>query len=161
MEQGELGENFIHCMAARGHLHREHAVNLKRGFAAVLLAALFWGVATAAGMGYSVICQNKGCGFKGNPSFGGGMRDAQMTGFCLTCREFVAVSWPRTPPPGKAAKPPIVGKVWCAQAGRIASLFKCPKCTQPVMEIASADDLKWCPKCGKASLQVKLTVMYD
>jgi hypothetical protein len=117
--------------------------------------------AVMAGTGYSVACRNKACGFKANVTFGGGMRQAEMTGYCVKCASFVSVDWNRTGPGGRAAAPPITGKVWCPATGRTEPLFKCPKCAQTVMAIGSGEDLKKCPRCGKDNLTVKAEMMFD
>ena len=100
------------------------------------------------GTEYEVICENKDCGFESNVSFGGGKASDKITGYCVPCKEFVYITWKRNKKPPKS-----FGQVWDSDTGKEELLYPCHHCGNPFFPIASINNLKYCPRCHKQTLQ--------
>lgn len=121
----------------------------------IILAALMLGTARA-GSRYEVKCSDDKCGFVSSIGIGGGLKFEQASGWCKKCDAMVSVTWKRG-----EKKEPAVLSFWDALAGEVRKIFKCPKCETPFMRIDQISELKHCPKCGKASLKSRRTMLYD
>jgi DNA-directed RNA polymerase subunit RPC12/RpoP len=129
-------------------------LNKKRALL-IALAAMLPLVAVLAGSQYDLVCKNKDCNYKGSIGLGGGFQFEQVTGFCLHCKDFVSLSWNRE------KKRPQPLKVWNPTKGQVMLLYKCPECQNPFLPVEKIEDLKYCPKCNKATLEHNLTILYD
>lgn len=109
-----------------------------------------------AGSAYKVQCENKNCRFFSEVMFGGGFKFDQATGYCKKCRKFVYLTWER----GKN-KSSIMGDIWCPLTGQDFSIFRCPSCSGPVLQINSIEDLKYCPSCRQPALKTTHTLLFD
>jgi len=121
------------------------------GLAALLLPF----AAVLAGSQYELVCKNKDCNYKGSIGIGGGFEFEQASGYCLHCKDFVSISW------GREKKQPQPLKVWNPATGKVMLLYKCPKCQNPFLPVEEIENLKYCPKCNKATLRHNLTILYD
>lgn len=103
-------------------------------------------VVAVAGLDLEVKCETPKCGFHDLVSFGGGFVYCEITGYCTTCREFVAIKWKRSSVTGDFRKrqdesvlpekaPAPVGSVWNPATSMTANLYPCPKCKKPFMEV--------------------------
>ncbi len=110
----------------------------------------------SAGTGYDVRCEDAKCGFTTSIGIGGGRMFEEASGYCTKCAKSVSVTWPRGEKPKAAAV-----RFWDAITGRVRELFRCKTCQEPFVRITQIEELKHCPKCGKASLKARRTVMYD
>jgi hypothetical protein len=115
---------------------------------------------------YSIVCTNKGCGYKVDLGLGGTMLYEAKTGWCANCQDFVAVGWTRPDAPGVPAEKRVpevrpVGTVWLPAAGRVKPLYPCPQCKQPFLPLDSIEELKCCPKCNKPTLEARAGIRYD
>ena len=100
-------------------------------------------------------CSNESCGYKGNVTIGGGRMFNQLTGYCARDKEFVHLQWKR----GEAT--PDLIKAWDPKTGQTVELFKCSKCSDPVLSIRNAKELTHCPKCNEATLEAKVAGFAD
>jgi DNA-directed RNA polymerase subunit RPC12/RpoP len=108
-----------------------------------------------AGTGFDLTCTNKDCGYKGNAQFGGGRQFEQISGFCVRDNQFVYVRWKRSD------KAPAPLKIWNPTDGTFVELYKCPTCGDPFLPIKTVEDVKYCPKCNRPTLESKRVVAYD
>ncbi|MBI4970839.1 MAG: hypothetical protein HZC17_03255 [Candidatus Omnitrophica bacterium] len=127
-------------------------------FGIILFAYIFFGSipVSQAGTGYEVKCADAKCGFKTQAQIGGGFVFEEAGGFCAKCDQWVSVTWNR----GEKAPVPFA-TFWDPKMGEICRLYPCPKCKQPFVVIETIEDMKFCPKCNKPTLQNKRTVLYD
>lgn len=109
-----------------------------------------------AGTRYEVSCSESKCGFSTAIGLGGGFKFEQASGWCTKCGKMASTTWKR----GTQRKPAFV-RFWDALTGRERGVFNCDECKSPVGMIEQIEDFKHCPKCGKASLKHKGTMMYD
>jgi hypothetical protein len=131
-----------------------------------LIACLLTVAAVYAGQGLTMKCTAKpakdpatgkaakACGYESMVIFGGGMFSDQMTCYCRSCKKFVSLHWTRkgapVPPNMKVTpKPKPLGEVWNAATGEVLTVYGCPRCKGPVLEIKKREDLKHCPACNK------------
>ena len=96
----------------------------------------------------------KACNYEAMVTFGGGMFFNQKTCYCRSCKKFVYLQWTRqgAPLPGGMKvkpKPEPLGEVWDAATGKVMTVYACPHCKGPVLEIKKREDLKFCPVCNK------------
>jgi len=124
-------------------------------FACFLLLVALWGSARA-GTGYDLRCEDAKCGFTASIGIGGGRMFEEATGYCPKCAKVVSVTWKRE---GKPRSAPA--RFWDALTGRLREIFRCQSCQGPFVKIEQIEDFKHCPKCGKASLKARRTVLYD
>ncbi len=109
-----------------------------------------------AGIGYNVTCVDEKCGFSAKAGIGGGMQYEEASGYCPKCGKWTSVSWRR-----RTAAPAPVAAFWDPRTGEGRQVRACTKCSEPYVVINSIDDMKYCPKCGKATLTSKRMLMYD
>ncbi len=83
------------------------------------------------------------------------MKFEEASGCCKKCGENVSVTWKR------GGKKPLLLEVWDALAGKTRQIFPCPKCKAPFVKVDQISEFKFCPKCGKASLKSRRTLLYD
>ena len=158
---------------------------MKKSFLIIAMAAFLATVATIyAGTGYFMKCQakpekdpktekpvKKPCGYGSRVSFGGGMFSQQATGYCRVCKKFVYLHWTRKNIPEQLkdqikhkARPKPLGEVWDSQTGRVMTVYACPTCKGPFLEIKKVEDLKCCPACNKPHFAIdksKPMIAYD
>ncbi len=142
----------------------------------VLAAGLTSGANVRAGTGYAMRCgvepaaepasgqAVRGCGYRVRVTFGGGMFFSQITAYCSRCQGFVYLSWtpdrglPEGMPRREATPPPTpLGQVWDPVTGRTLTLYACPRCDGPSVEIKRLEDLVHCPACGAPGFEVDPT----
>lgn len=140
----------------------------RRTMIIALAACLLTTAAVYAGRGLSMKCEAKPdkdpatgktakpCGYEANVTFGGGMFFEQLTGYCRSCKKFVHLNWTRKNiPDGMKGqikvkpKPEPLGEVWDAATGKIMTVYACPHCKGPFLEIKKLEDLTHCPVCNK------------
>jgi len=136
--------------------------------AVAMIACLLTSAAVFAARGLSMKCQAKPakdaatgktakpCGFESRVTFGGGMFFNQITGYCRSCKKFVYLSWTRANVPAEmkgrikvTPRPVPLGEVWDASTGKVMTIYACPHCKGPFLEIKKPEDLKYCPVCNK------------
>jgi hypothetical protein len=126
--------------------------------------AIFTSIAPAGTM-VEVVCRNKNCDYHGQVNFGGAVVFEQITGYCVKEKKFVYLTWGRqgapAPPGFKGSPPPEPMMVWNATTGETIRLYKCPSCGQPFLPIALMQDLRYCPKCNRPSLECQPVGAYD
>src|SRR5690349_5407771 len=100
-----------------------------------------------AGSSWHYKCETPKCPFEGDLGIGGGMFFGQVAGYCTTCKKFVSITWEPKGATGDTNKfpderkgvltnrPASVGTIWNPTTGNIASLYSCPHCKKPFMEI--------------------------
>ena len=89
----------------------------------------------------------------------------QITAYCSKCRHFVYLPWtPENPgiPEGMrrgeaTPRPTPLGQVWDPVTGRVLTLYACPRCNGPSVEIRRHGELKHCPACGDPGFGVDPT----
>ncbi|HUT35796.1 MAG TPA: hypothetical protein VNE39_20080 [Planctomycetota bacterium] len=128
--------------------------------------ALTAGFLVLGGTMYNVVCTNQGCGYKVDLGLGGTMLYAAKTGWCVNCKDFVAVGWTRPDARGLPAEKTVpevkpVGTIWLPMTGQVKPLYPCPKCKQPFLPIDSIEELKCCPKCNKPTIRARAGILYD
>ena len=138
----------------------------RRTMALTLIVCLLTTAAVYAARGLSMKCEAKpakdaatgktakACNFEATVVFGGMMFSDQMTCYCRSCEKFVHLHWTRKGAPVPdgmkvTSRPKPLGEVWNAAAGEILTVYACPKCKGPVLEIKKREDLKFCPACNK------------
>lgn len=107
-----------------------------------------------AGSLYELRCED--CGYEDRVSFGGGMLQGQVTGYCTTCKKFVQVDFER-----KGGAPEPEGTAWDSMTGRLLQLFTCPGCHKLFAEIPYAEALARCPRCGSEKVAKALKLLFD
>jgi hypothetical protein len=119
--------------------------------ASILLGVLVLPSAVClAGTIWHYTCENPDCKLEGDLRIGGGFASGQVTGYCTACKEFVSITWtPRglsskwkalADSSGLPSEPPMkLGTVWNPATGCCASIYSCPKCGKPFMEIRNTD----------------------
>ena len=101
-------------------------------------------------------CRIDDCKMKGYLPLEGGFVAERISGYCTTCRSFVHLAWKRAGAPASlqtetkgtalpASPPKPLGTVWNIAAGHESSLYACPTCEKPFLEI-SRSDLHTVPK---------------
>ncbi len=127
-------------------------------------------------------CETPKCGFHGELAVGGGFLFRKVGGYCTTCRQFVSMSWSTKPATGDAKQsqekapdevdmaPQKVGTVWNPATGLNDTLYPCPKCRKPFMDIDPLSLLRagrsghtslWCPRCTNLTFKVERRGEYD
>ena len=147
---------------------------MKKTMMLTTLATLLLGTTTVlAGTGLQMKCQAKAekdpktgkqlkaCGYEAQVTFGGGMFFNQITGYCRTCKKFVYLSWTRENIPADMKdrikvkpRPEPLGEVWNSLTGKVLTIYACPTCKGPFLEIKKAQELKYCPVCNKPHFSV-------
>lgn len=120
-----------------------------------LLLLIMLGPAVA-GTGYDLRCEDAKCGFTASIGIGGGRLFEEASGYCPKCAKVVSVTWKRD---GKPKSAPV--RFWDALTGGLREIFRCQKCQGPFVKVEQIEEFKHCPKCGKASLKARRTVLYD
>jgi len=92
------------------------------------------------------------CGFESRVIFGGMRMSEQATGYCRACKKFVYIRWKRGTP-----RPDPMGEVWDASTGQVLTIYACPQCKGPMLEIKGPNELKYCPVCNKPHFAVDKT----
>jgi len=131
-----------------------------------LATCLLAAAAVYAGQGLSMKCTakpqkdpatgkaGKACNYEATVVFGGGMFSDQMTCYCRHCKKFVYLHWTRQGAPVPAnmkvtPQPKPLGEVWDASTGKVMTVYACPHCKGPVLEIKKREDLTHCPVCNR------------
>ena len=114
-----------------------------------------------AGDGYHMKCETNACGFESQVTFGGGMFFQQITGYCKKCNKFVYLSWTRENIPESMKgsikvrpRPVPLGEIWDGKTGKSITIYSCPTCKGPFMEIKNPAELAHCPACNKPGFAV-------
>ena len=47
-------------------------------------------------------------------------------------------------------RPNPLGEIWDSKTGEVMTIYACPTCKGPFMEIKKAEDLKHCPACNQS-----------
>lgn len=142
-----------------------------------LLALLMVMLAAArparAGTTYEIRCLNKSCGYHGAVDIGGSMMVEEITGYCYQEHQFAELDWWRAdtpqsfvdrhapPPSGPLRKAPTPVKIWSPLLGRTLSLYKCPTCPCLFLPIKDPSEIKFCPKCHEATLELTRGATFD
>ena len=61
----------------------------------------------------------------------------------------------------RSDKVPAPLKIWNPTDGTFVELYKCPTCGDPFLPIKNAEDVKYCPKCNRPTIECKHVVAYD
>ena len=109
-----------------------------------------------AGTAYEVHCENAKCGFTTSIGIGGGRMFEEASGYCAKCSAMVSVTWKRDDKPKS-----LLARFWDSITGQTREIFRCKTCQGPFVKLEQIEDFKHCPKCGKASLKAKQTILYD
>lgn len=124
--------------------------------ASLSVIVALWSTAASAGEMHDVACVNGDCGFKASKLMSGvGKVGNAAVGYCGKCKQMVSISWKR-----EEGKSPLI-PVWDPKTGQPRRLCQCLKCKTLCIAAEKIDDLKYCPKCGKETLQHKLVAMWD
>jgi len=101
------------------------------------------------------------CEYESQVTFGGGMFFNQITGYCCSCKKFVYLSWTKENLPAEMKdrikhkpRPKPLGEIWNSKTGEVMTVYACPKCKGPFLEIKKLSDLKHCPVCNKSHFVV-------
>ena len=126
-----------------------------------LAIAIIPSMGARAGTGYTLTCTN--CGYQAEIAIGGGKDFEQITGFCVHSKKFVYLTWKHG-----TKRPEPAAEVWDSATGETIKVYKCPdqdcgKLFIPLREVRRRAEpgLDHCPKCGKQTLQSKMTSCYD
>ena len=148
---------LVGLVAIPGHIHAGTGLHMKCGAVP----------ATDPRTGEPV----KPCGFETQASFGGGMMFEQITGYCRSCTKLVYLSWTRENLPEHLRnvvefrpRPKPLGEIWDSKTGEVRTVWACPDCKAPFIEIKSAKDIKHCPRCNRPGFGVDKTkpvMMFD
>jgi hypothetical protein len=125
--------------------------------ASLLSLVALCGTAVLAGEVHDVACVNGDCGFKAGKLMSGvGRIGNAAIGYCGKCKLMVSISWKRE----EGGKSPLI-PIWDPKSGQPRKLCQCLKCKTLCFAAEKIADLKYCPKCGKETLQHKLVGMWD
>ena len=113
-----------------------------------------------AGESCRVTCPDDKCGFKCVIYHGGGFVFEEVSGYCEKCNKCVSITWPRERKHGTVpenlkgkTKPTPIASVFDPLSGKTRTLYKCPQCESPFVEITALDDFKYCPKCKENTVK--------
>jgi len=127
---------------------------------AVLVVLAAGSVIALAGEGFVFKCPNKECGFDPTVIFGGGMMFKRAMGWCHKCQAFKAVVWtrPGSPVVDPEAKPipepKPLAEVWVPAIGQTRKVYTCPTCGGAFLEIRTAEEIIYCPKCSQPGFKI-------
>lgn len=121
-----------------------------KSFAAPILFGIASAIPASAGEMVDLKCGNEACNYKAKLIIGGLRMSDRLVGYCTRDKEFVSLSWKR------GEKGPDLIKVWNPKSGEMIDLFKCPKCSDPVLQVRDVKDLEHCPKCNQTTLEAKV-----
>ncbi|MFA5148161.1 MAG: hypothetical protein WC491_03440 [Candidatus Omnitrophota bacterium] len=116
-------------------------------------------IPASASQVFKAACTKPDCGFTTELCMGPSNTSDYIIGYCTGCGKVVYLEYLREghlPVPrlkGREKPPKPVAQSWDPGTGKAVSLYKCPSCKKPFKSVDSANDFKYCPKCGS---QVKV-----
>ncbi|MDD5131386.1 MAG: hypothetical protein PHH44_01870 [bacterium] len=130
----------------------------------MIIAFLLLAVNLYAGSAYELQC-NK-CGYKTTLYYGtGDLLEVVANGYCLTCKDYVRLSYSQPGIPKEKRKDAInpISYVYSPHfpKSKIRALYPCRFCKNPLLEILP-DDLEanmnnnYCPKCNTNNVSITL-----
>ncbi|MDD5259925.1 MAG: hypothetical protein PHD29_08150 [bacterium] len=128
----------------------------------MIVAFLFLAVNLYAGSAYELNCSN--CGYKTTLYYGiGDLLEVVVNGYCLTCKEYVRLSYAQPGIPKEERKDVInpVSSVYSPlfAKSKVRALYTCRFCSKLLLEILP-EDLEanmnncFCPKCNTNNISI-------